>query len=284
MPTAPPPIRPNPVKAALRAGECVLGSEISRLRSLEIPRIFARAGFDFVFIDMEHTSFGLETVADLIAAARAANIVPIVRVPQAEYSFVSRVLDCGAMGLIVPRVNTPEQVRDIVSWMHYPPAGVRGFASTAAQTDDRRVNAQQFIEAAHRETLCVIQIERQEAVDNLDEMLKVPGGDVACLGYMDLSVDLGVAGQSEHARMVAAIERLIDVAEKNNLAAGIIGPDMDMIARWVERGVRFVSYSTDGGLLSEAATAAAHRLRALATGKPNNQQVHADARLQRGRA
>jgi 2-keto-3-deoxy-L-rhamnonate aldolase RhmA len=278
-----PTLRANPVKAALCAGQHVFGSEISRLRSLEIPRIFARAGFDFVFIDMEHTSFGLETVADFISAARAADIVPIVRVPQAEYSSVARVLDCGAMGLIVPRVNTPEQVRDIVSWMHYPPTGVRGFAATVAQTDDRHVDAQEFIEAAHRETLCVIQIERQEAVDNLDELLQIPGVDVACLGYMDLSVDLQVAGQAEHPRMVAAIERLIDVAEKNNLAAGIIGPDMQLIARWVDRGMRFVSYATDGGLLSEAATAAASRLRALAT-KPNNDEVNRDARLQRGLA
>ena len=128
-------MRTNPVKRALATGKAVFGSEISRLRSPEIARLYAAAGFDFVFIDMEHSAFGLETVSDIIAMARIAGIVPIVRVPQAEYAFVARVLDQGAQGIIVPRVNDPQCVRDIVSWMRYPPAGIRGFADTAPQTD-----------------------------------------------------------------------------------------------------------------------------------------------------
>jgi 2-dehydro-3-deoxyglucarate aldolase/4-hydroxy-2-oxoheptanedioate aldolase len=167
------------------------------------------AGFDFVFIDMEHSPFGLETIADMIQTAREAEIVPVVRVPQLEYAFVCRVLDQGARGVIVPRVDTPRQVRDLVSWMRYPPQGVRGFAATVQQTDHRPVAPSAFIEASHGEILCVIQIERKRALENLDEMLSLAGVDVACLGYMDLSVDLGIPGQLDHPAMVAAIERLI---------------------------------------------------------------------------
>src|SRR5579872_4004820 len=94
-------MRANPVKRALKAGQTVFGSEISRLRSAEIPHLYAQAGFDFVYIDMEHSAFTLETVADMIAAARSGGIVPIVRVPQAEYAFVCRALDQGAQGIIV---------------------------------------------------------------------------------------------------------------------------------------------------------------------------------------
>ena len=133
-------MRINPVKRALKAGQTVFGSELSRLRSPEVAQLYALAGFDFVFIDMEHSAFSLETVADMIAAARSAEIVPIVRVPQAEYAFVCRVLDQGAQGLIIPRVNEPEQVRDIFSWMRYPPHGVRGYAATAGQTDYQNVS------------------------------------------------------------------------------------------------------------------------------------------------
>ncbi|HEV3302855.1 MAG TPA: aldolase/citrate lyase family protein, partial [Planctomycetaceae bacterium] len=113
-------MRTNPVKQALKAGRTVIGSEISRLRSPDIARLYARAGFDFVFIDMEHSAYSMESVADMITAARTGGIVPIVRVPQADYTLISRVLDQGAMGIMVPRVNTPEQVRDIISWMRYP--------------------------------------------------------------------------------------------------------------------------------------------------------------------
>ncbi len=155
-------MRPNPVRRALKAGHTVVGSELSRLRSPDVARLYALAGFDFVFIDMEHSAFTLETVADMIATARAAGIVPIVRIPQAEYPFACRVLDQGAQGIIVPRVNTPEQVGDIVSWMRYPPHGIRGYASTSAQTDFATVTPEAFIEANNRETLCVIQIERRK--------------------------------------------------------------------------------------------------------------------------
>ena len=96
-------MRTNPVKAALEAGQTVLGSELSRLRSPEVAKLYALAGFDFVFIDMEHSAFGLETVADMIATARAAGIVPIVRVPQAEYTFVCRASTRGARNHRAPR-------------------------------------------------------------------------------------------------------------------------------------------------------------------------------------
>jgi 2-dehydro-3-deoxyglucarate aldolase/4-hydroxy-2-oxoheptanedioate aldolase len=251
----------NWVKAALKEGKRVYGSEVSRLRSPEVPQLYAAAGLDFVFIDMEHTAFNLETVADMIRSARAAGIVPLVRVPQAEYVWVARVLDQGARGIIVPRVNTARQAADVVSWMRYPPQGIRGFACTAAQTDHSPMTPEAFIAANHSETLCVIQVERGEALDNLEEMLAVSGVDVACLGYMDLSVDLGIPGQLEHPTMVHAVERLIAVADAHGVAPGIIHPRIDVITRWMAAGMRFISHATEFQLLQEAAAAAVRRLR-----------------------
>lgn len=253
----------NPVKQALRSGQVVIGSEISRLRAADIGRIFAAAGFDFVFIDMEHSSFGIETVADMIQAARAANIVPIVRVPQAEYAFVARVLDAGAQGIIAPRVNTAREVEQLVRWMRYPPEGIRGFACNTAQTGGQAVGIDAFIERANRETLLVVQIERREAVANLEEMLAIDGVDVACLGFMDLTVDLGIPGQLEHPTAVRAVQKLVDVAEANGIASGIITDDLATIGGWVSRGMRFVSYAADETLLARAATEAVGRLRAM---------------------
>jgi 2-keto-3-deoxy-L-rhamnonate aldolase RhmA len=254
-------MKPNRVKQTLQAGGTVIGSEISRLHSADIPRIYAAAGFDFVFIDMEHTSFTLETVADMIQTARGSDIVPIVRVPQAEYAYVARALDAGAQGIIVPRVNTPAEVERIVSWTRYPPHGIRGFASTTAQTDGHVVAADEFIEAAHRATLLVIQIERCEAIANLSEMLSIDGVDVACLGLMDLSVDLGVPGEVDHPSTVAAVQRLVDVSRENGVASGIISGRDDTIATWMAQGVRFVSYATEEILLQQAAQSAVKMLR-----------------------
>lgn len=254
-------MRTNPVKHALAAGKPVFGSEISRLRSPDVARLYAAAGFDFAFIDTEHSAFNLETVADIIAVCRIVGIVPIVRVPQAEYTFVARVLDQGAQGIIVPRVNDAQTVRDIVSWMRYPPQGIRGYADTAAQTDHQRVAADQLIATNNLETLCVIQIERRQALENLDEMLAVPGVDVACMGCMDLSIDLGIPGQIDHPTMVAAIQKVVDTAARHRVASGIIVGKMETVNRWVQAGMRFASYATESMLLQEGATAAVSRLR-----------------------
>lgn len=255
-------MRTNSVKRTLKSGGIVIGSEINRIRSTEIPRIYAAAGYDFVFIDMEHSSFSLETVADLIASARSAGIVPLVRVPQAEYAFVCRALDQGAQGIIVPRVNSPDEVSDIFSWMRYPPEGIRGYGSTAVQSDFQDVPPKTFIETNNHETLCVIQIERREALNNLEEMLSFPGVDVACLGYMDLSVDLGIPGQIEHPQMVDIIERLIASCKRHGIAAGIIGPRIDALIHWMQRGMRFISHSSETLHLEDAAVSSVRRLHA----------------------
>lgn len=253
------------LKSRLRAGGTVLGSEINRIRSADIARIYSVAGFDFVFIDMEHSGFTFETVADMCDTARRYGIAPIVRVPQVEYPFVSRALDCGAKGIIVPRVNTPQQVRDIVSWVRYPPHGIRGFADTLAQTEGRSMSAAEFIAAAMRDTLVVIQIERREAVENLDAMLSIEGVDVACMGCFDLSIDLGVPGDMTAPAMQDAIGKVVDSAARHKIASGIITGNMDLIAHWVGRGMQFVSYSSDSPLLQTAASSAAARLREIAS-------------------
>jgi 2-keto-3-deoxy-L-rhamnonate aldolase RhmA len=260
-------MRNNSVKQALKAGQTVVGSEISRLRSPDIARIYAKAGFDFVFIDMEHSAYSMETVADMITAARSGGIVPIVRVPQADYTLISRVLDQGAMGIMVPRVNTPEHVRDIISWMRYPPDGARGFSATMAQTDFEETTIQGLMDSNNQQTLCAIQIERKEALEQLDEIMSFPGVDVACLGFTDLSIDLGIPGQIDHPRMQSITERAVHLAQKHNVAAGAIGLHLETLEYWAQKGMRFISYSNEVQLLQESATAAARRLKSAAAKK-----------------
>lgn len=260
-------MKKNPVKQALKSGGTVFGCEVTRLRSPEIPRLFALAGFDFAFIDMEHTSFTKETVADMIFASRQAGIVPVVRVPQGEYAHVAGTLDLGAQGIMVPRVCTREEVERIVSWTKYPPHGIRGFACTPGQCDDADVDPVDFIDTQNRETLVIVQIERKQALDNIEDMLSVEGIDVACLGWMDLSVDLGLPGQLDHPTVIEAVQRIVDVAEQNGLASGLIHPDFESVKTWVERGMRFASYCTGAELLRRAGCEAVRELQAVARNK-----------------
>jgi 2-keto-3-deoxy-L-rhamnonate aldolase RhmA len=113
----------------------------------------------------------------------------------------------------------------------------------------------------------VIQIERRQAVENVEAMLAVPGVDVACLGCMDLSVDLGVPGEIDHPSMVAALERVLAAGRKHGVAVGIISPRLEAVTKWMQAGMRFVSYSTETLLLQEIAAATAKRLRSVVATK-----------------
>ncbi len=220
-------MRTNPVRRALKAGHTVVGSEISRIRSPEVARLYALAGFDFVFIDMEHSSFGLETVADMITAARAAGIVPIVRIPQAEYPFACRVLDQGCRESSFPasirRSRSAISSRGCV----IRPTAFAGLPRPRPRPISRPSRRKTFIESNNRETLCIIQIERREALDYLDEMLSFPGVDVACLGYMDFSVDLGIPGQTR-----ASADGVDHRTDHRRLATVTVLPPASSGRRW----------------------------------------------------
>jgi 2-dehydro-3-deoxyglucarate aldolase/4-hydroxy-2-oxoheptanedioate aldolase len=258
-------VKQNKVKRALKAGKISIGSAVTRLRAPEVCRIFAVAGFEFVFIDTEHAVFGIETVAEMIAQCRNADTVPIVRVTGSEYHLIARMLDAGAQGVVVPRISSRQEVEDIVSWTRYPPLGTRGVGMTTAQTDYQSMSATEFIHGIHQETLVIIQIERKIALDNLDDLISVPGVDVATAGWMDLSVDLGVPGQIDHPLMVAGLQTIIDSCTKHRIAAGIIHPNLEVVKYWAERGMRWICYSTDGAMLLERAETAAREARDACT-------------------
>src|SRR3974377_1816565 len=131
-------MRVNHTRERLTKGETVFGCGLQVYRSAEIPKAFAVAGFDYVFIDMEHGSYDLETVQDMIAASNGAGITPIGRVAELLYSLVARLLDAGAQGIILPRVEDPAPLAEALSWMRFPPLGERGPRGEAAKIGDER--------------------------------------------------------------------------------------------------------------------------------------------------
>ena len=184
------------IRTRVLNGEVVYGTMVRQGRDPGVTTLVGKACFDFVFIDMEHGAYSLETVADLIRGAKSVGCAPIIRVPAAERYFISRVLDAGAEGIMVPMTSTREQAERIVGYAKFPPMGRRGVGLGNAQVDYAAVKASDFTAEANEKTLVIAQIENREGIGNIDEILLVDEIDLAVLGPNDLSFDLGNPGRN----------------------------------------------------------------------------------------
>jgi len=254
----------NTVKRALGRNETVIGTMVSGWRSSSIAQILAHAGFDFMFIDTEHADHNVETVSGIIRMARQVGITPLVRVPDGDYSSISKPLDAGAQGIMVPRVETRAEVEAVVAAVKYPPEGIRGCSISMGHTDYAAADAPKLIEHANANTLVIIQIERETAVENIEELVSVPGVDVAFIGPNDLSVSLGVPGDVEARTVVTAIDRVIEACGKHGVAVGVHLGNVEMLRFWMRKGMKMLTYSTDVAMLRSAASEALTALREAA--------------------
>src|SRR5215467_14408194 len=166
-------MRVNLTRERLAKGETVYGCGLQVYRAPEIVRCFAVAGFDYVFIDQEHGSFNLETVHDMITACKTAGITPIVRVGEVQYTLCDRLLDQGAQGIILPRVEDPRILEEALSWMKFPPAGRRGFGINPTLIDYETRSFPEIIEHQNQTNLVVVQFESTTAVERADELLSL---------------------------------------------------------------------------------------------------------------
>lgn len=238
-------MRQNTVKSKLAAGHVPLGTFVFEFNTPGIARIIAEAGADFLVYDMEHTGWSVETIRTLIATTRSKQLVPLVRVPTTEYDFIARVLDMGAMGVMVPMVESAEQARTIVAAAKYPPEGRRGAAFGIAHDDYAGGNIVEKIRSANREGLLLAQIETAAGLAQVDEIAAVPGIDVLWIGQFDLSLSLGIPGELAHPRMIAAMDDVIAACRRHGKVAGIMAPDLASGHELLRQGFRMLSYSGD---------------------------------------
>jgi 2-keto-3-deoxy-L-rhamnonate aldolase RhmA len=237
------------------SGECVYGTMIRQARDPGAPAIFAAAGYDFVFIDMEHGNYSMETVADLIRGAKSAGIAPIIRIPHLETFFISRVLDAGAEGIMIPMTSTRRQAEEIVRLSKYAPLGYRGFGSQTGQTDYTPVKAAPFLKEANDHTLIIAQIETPEAVKNVNAILNVEGIDVGLIGPNDLSVSMGIPDQMDSVLLNGAIEKVVASAKRKGKASGIHIGNIEALKNWRRKGMTLLACSTDVGWMYNASKA-----------------------------
>jgi 2-keto-3-deoxy-L-rhamnonate aldolase RhmA len=231
----------------LKQGDVLLGQMVLELFSPGIGPMLAACGLDFVIFDMEHGRCDITQLAEMVAACRGSQIFPIARVPDAAYAPLSRALDVGARGVMVPRVETRQQAEDIVSQLKYAPMGRRGVALGIAH-DLYRAGTAEFFAKANEEIVVILLLETEKAFENLDAIVSVPGVDVAWIGHYDLTVSMGIPAQFDHPRLLAAMDDLVAACQRHGVAPGFLPPTPEAAAHWISKGYRAISLCSDIGV------------------------------------
>lgn len=238
------------LKSKLCNNELTIGSWLTLGHPGE-AEIMARAGFEWLTIDMEHSTITLREAENLIRVIELVGAAPLVRLSSNDAVQIKRVMDAGAHGVIVPTVNTPEEAKLAVGAVYYPPRGSRGVGLARAQGYGAAFD--EYKEWLREEAVVVVQIEHIQAVENLESILAVEGVDAFIVGPYDLSGSLGIPGDFEHPKMIEAQKRICEVAAQLNVAAGyhVVQPDTKLVEEKIREGFTFIAYSVDFLFLGE---------------------------------
>jgi 2-dehydro-3-deoxyglucarate aldolase/4-hydroxy-2-oxoheptanedioate aldolase len=245
-------MRENRVKQTLRDGGVAMGVMCLEFATTGIGPLSAAGGAEFAVYDMEHNGWGLETVKMLAATSKAADLVPIVRVPATDYHFIAHALDVGAMGLVIPLVGTAEQARYAVECAMYPPRGRRGCAFGVAHDDYQGGDLAAKIRHANDSVLMLAQIETAEGVANVDAIAAVEGVDGLWIGQYDLTASLGIPGRFDDPRFLDATRRVLDACAAQGKAAVLAALDPAELAAGPSRGFRMLVYLADLWIYQQA--------------------------------
>ncbi len=244
----------------LLAGETLFGT-FANLGSLAASEIDARAGLDWVLVDLEH---GANTETDLVpqlAAIGATGAAALVRVEQGTRLRIGRVLDLGAEGVMVPQVGDASAAQEVASWLRYPPAGQRGVALFTRGLD-YGTGGHASVDVRNEQVTGIVQVESAQAVDAAEGMAAIEGIDVLFVGPADLTHALGIRGDITHPDYQRAIERVASAARAHGKAAGVMLWSPADVTRYADIGYTVFSLSTDGGLLNAAVRGAVQAGRA----------------------
>lgn len=257
----------NPVLTKLQSGAAVLGVALRQTRTVDAPRIMKTCGYDFLFIDTEHTPVALDTVAQVCQAALGTGIAPIVRTPNLERVHAIHALDSGAQGLVFPHVENAEEARHIVDLCRYAPQGHRSMAYGLPHVEFENVPPKDLTAFINRQTLVAVMLETPQAIERCDEIAAVPGIDVLHVGTQDLSAELGMPGEVGAAQVSAAIAKVSAACARHGKVCGVGGCyQPDLIERYArEHDARFFVIGSDLGFLMHAARNQASQVRAALT-------------------
>lgn len=240
----------NPVRRRLREGKSVIGVTLS-VNHVETAAQVASMGFDFLWVEMEHSPIGLDTLRQMVLATRGLPAVPFARVPVNALWTAKRVLDSGVLGVIFPFTSTPELARQAAEACRYPPLGRRG--SGAGLATFRWPVGEGYYDWADRNVVSVAVIEEESAIAHIEDIASTPGLDVLFVGPSDLSFSMGLRGDMAHPRVTAAMHRVREVARAHGKCAGRVATSPEDIRRAVDEGFQFLQTGTELNLMAAGA-------------------------------
>ena len=239
------------LKATLKSGGRVFGTMISIARNPKWIPILDGVGLDYVVIDTEHNYRSRGELGDFLIMMNTSGVVPIVRIPIPDSHYVTMAMDAGAQGVLAPYCETVEQVREVVGAAKWRP--LKGEAVDRVVTTGEHISdaTRAYLEDRNKNSVCIIGIESREAVDNLEEMLKVPGIDGIFVGPNDMSISLGIPDQYDQKVYQATVKKVIDMAEAHGIATLVHQQTPDLSTYWISQGARFILHGTDRRALQE---------------------------------
>jgi 2-keto-3-deoxy-L-rhamnonate aldolase RhmA len=261
------PIAANHARQRLAKGELALGFGVHHLRGSAVGMLAAAAGYDWLFIDMEHGATSVQEATQIAIAALGQGITPIVRVCKDAVFEGTRALDNGAMGVVVPHIDTAEEAKAVAAAYRFPPVGTRSWGGPPFAYAMRPPSTAEAQAELNREVLVACMIETPEAVANAGAIAAVPGVDVLLIGTSDLTAAMGISGQIGHKDVYAAYEAVAAACRSNGKTMGMGGVyDEEHAAAYIRMGARFLLSGSDHNLLMAGATARSKFLRGLPRG------------------
>ncbi len=244
----------NHMKEKLARDEVVASMTVRFARSIEIAQVAKTAGFDTLYVDMEHNTLSIDTVCQICIAAQQIGITPLVRVPANTPDYICRVLDGGAMGVITPHIRSAAEAREMVRLVKFPGLGERSAGGALSHYQYRSFPITETNAAMNDATLLVVMLETVAALENVEEIIATEGVDMLLVGSNDLCGEMGISGQYDHPRLAAAFERAIAAAKKvgKHVGVGGVAARDDLMTKFVQMGARYVSTGTDLSFLIAA--------------------------------
>jgi len=247
-------VRPNPMKKPMKEGRLVISLSVNRWRNIDIAEIAKYTGFDWLFVDLEHSSITEENASQIALTALAAGISANARVSAGQFAQASRLLDAGFQGITFAHVDSPQEARLAAEATKYAPTGKRGIFAPQAQTEFvSRVDPKTLAEI-NEQTLTFVMIESAEGVANIDAIASVPGVDGVQMGANDLTNDLGIPGDLGHPKLVEAFDKIAAATRKHGKSLGLGGIyDPTLLKQFLARGVNFMHGGQEMGLMIDGA-------------------------------
>jgi 2-keto-3-deoxy-L-rhamnonate aldolase RhmA len=239
------------LKSLLKERRPLVGLTTQHVTEPWLAKIWKASGCDFIFVEYEHGFFNERDLASFVLCCRAEGLPVVAKVPECTRTFVAKLLDAGVTGIQLPWTESKEQVDRLVSYIKFPPVGIRAACPGYGSCDyNLEIGGEEFVTTANQETVVVAHVETRIGVEHIDEIVANPQVDVLFIGMYDLSVSYGHAGDLRHATVAAGVERVIASAKKSNKVIGMFVPDPELARTWIDSGVTFFESQSEVDLIA----------------------------------